>query len=229
MRDIRRGLVREAWAALARMIAVTGVLLFLPAWSLGFWQAWVFLAVFSACVVVITGYFLKHDPELVERRLRAGAVAEKEKSQKIIQGVASGIVILMNVLPGLDRRFGWSDVPAWVSVLGEGGVALGFGIVFRVFKENTFTSATIEVAQNQRVISSGPYRVVRHPMYAGSLVMFLAAPVALGSYWTLLTFPPMAAALVFRLLHEEKYLAAHLPGYAAYSRQTRSRLIPWVW
>ena len=174
-----------------------------------------FLAVFSACVVVITGYFLRHDPELVERRLRAGAIAEKEKSQKIIQGVASGIVILMNVLPGLDRRFGWSYVPAWVSVLAEGGVVLGFAIVSACSKRTPSPPPRLNW-RRPAVVSSGPYGVVRHPMYAGSLVMFLSAPVALGSYWTLLTFPPMVEVLAWRLLHEEKLLTAHLPGYAAY-------------
>jgi len=131
--------------------------------------------------------------------------------------------------PAIDHRFAWSTVPPYVSFAGDGLVALGLLIIFLVFKENTFTSAVIEVDAEQTVIATGPYRLVRHPMYAGALVMLLGVPLALGSRWGLLTIIPIALVIVWRLLDEEKFLARNLPGYSEYRSKVKARLVPFIW
>jgi protein-S-isoprenylcysteine O-methyltransferase Ste14 len=222
-------LIWRAFGGLLFLLVVLAVALFLPAGTLDYWQAWVFLAVFSLAVLAITLYLLRRDPQLLERRTSAGPVAEKEQSQRLIQSLASLAFVALFVVCAIDHRLGWSTVPLAVVVLGDVLVALGLLAVFLVFKENTFTSATIEVGAEQRVISTGPYALVRHPMYAGALVMLLGVPLALGSWWGLLVVVAMASVIVWRLLDEEKYLAKNLPGYPEYLRQVRYRLLPLVW
>ena len=222
-------LTAQAFSGLAKLAALSWVFLFLPAGTLDFWQAWIFWLVFSGCALLITLYFLKRDPNLIASRLRAGPSAEKEQSQKLIQTFAAALFVLVMVVPGLDRRFGWSHMPAWLSLAGNLAVALSFLIDFLVFRENSFTSAIIEVHAGQRVISTGPYRIVRHPLYAAAVLMFLAMPLALASWWAFLCIPALVAVIVWRLLEEEEFLARNLPGYDASRRRTRYRLIPMVW
>ena len=205
------------------------VLIFSAAGTLAYWQGWVFWAIISGCVFAITAYFLKHDPALVERRLRAGPAAEREARQKPVQFAASIILSLTFVVSALDHRFGWSAIPVPIVLVGDALVALGFLGVYLVFKENSFASAIIEVDADQRVVSTGPYALVRHPMYAASLLLFVGCPVALGSQWGLLAVVPLAATLIIRLLDEEKYLKRHLPGYEAYCSKVGFRLVPGIW
>ena len=172
---------------------------------------------------------MKKDPKLLKRRVNGGPGAEKEKSQKIIQSLASIAFITMFVVSAIDHRFGWSRVPPYVVAVGDVLVALGLLIVFFVFKENTFTSAIIEVDAGQKVISTGPYKFVRHPMYTGGLVMLLGVPLALGSWWGLLTVIPIAIVIIQRLFDEEKFLAKNLPGYSGYQKKVRHRLLPFIW
>jgi protein-S-isoprenylcysteine O-methyltransferase Ste14 len=213
----------------AQLLGLLGLALFGPAWTLDFWQAWMYLAVFTACVALITLYLWRRDPELLERRLRAGPAAETERRQQLIQLAAGVAFIGLFVMSSLDHRFGWSRVPSALSVLAAGVVALGFWIVFRVFEANTYTAATIGVTAEQHVVSTGPYAVVRHPMYAGALLMLLATPVALGSWWGMLLCVPLVAAIAARLDAEEQFLVAHLPGYAAYRDTVPYRLVPMIW
>jgi protein-S-isoprenylcysteine O-methyltransferase Ste14 len=220
---------RRALSGLVSLLVILGLLLFLPAWSLHFWEAWIFWLIFSVSVTIITIYFLKKDPKLVERRLKAGPSAEKEKAQKIIQAFASLFFIMVVMAPGFDHRFQWSYVPPYLVIIGDVFVMLGFLIVFLVFKENSYTSSIIEADKDQTVISTGPYRIVRHPMYAGALLMLLFTPIALGSFWALFSVLPMFAVIVWRLLEEEKFLAKNLPGYKDYCLKTRYRLAPFVW
>jgi protein-S-isoprenylcysteine O-methyltransferase Ste14 len=222
-------LIWRAFGGLLFLLVVLAVALFLPAGTLAYWQAWVFLAVFGLSVLAITLYLLRRDPQLLERRTSAGPIAEKQQRQKLIQSLASLAFVALFVVCAADHRLGWSAVPLAVVVLGDVLVALGLLAVFLVFKENTFTSATIEVGTEQLVISTGPYALVRHPMYAGALVMLLGVPLALGSWWGLLLVVAMAAVIIWRLLDEEKYLAKNLPGYPEYQRQVRYRLLPLVW
>jgi protein-S-isoprenylcysteine O-methyltransferase Ste14 len=219
----------KAIAGLLSVLAFLSAGTFLPAWTLHYWQAWLCLAVFFAASAAITIYLAERDPELLARRLKAGASAEEEKSQKIIQSFTRVYFLLLFVVPALDHRFGWSRVPAVASIAGDALMAIGFAVVFVVFKENTYTSGVIEVAAGQRVISTGPYSLVRHPMYSGALLMLLGIPVALGSWWGLLLFPPMAGAIVWRLLDEEKFLALNLEGYPEYLGRVTHRLVPHFW
>jgi protein-S-isoprenylcysteine O-methyltransferase Ste14 len=225
----RDDLTKTALIKIARFVVALAVLLFLPAWTLAYWQAWLFWVILCAACVLITLDLVRHDPRLVERRLNAGPTAEKERSQQIIQTLTSGLFILLFIIPGFDHHFGWSRVPALISLVANLGVVLGFVIIFFVFKANSFASSIIEVSDAQRVVSTGPYAVVRHPMYAGSLVMLACIPPALGSWWGLLLIIPIVGVLVWRLLDEERFLVRNLPGYAAYCEQTRYRLVPGLW
>ena len=222
-------LTRKALVGLAQLEVAVALLLFLPAWSLRYWQGWVYWILFSLCVLAITLYFLKHDPHLVERRLAGGPWAEQQTSQKIIQALAAPLFVAAMVVPSLDHRFGWSHVPVAMVIAGDAMLVLSFAIIFFVFKENSYAAATIRVEAEQRVISTGLYGMVRHPMYAGGVLFFAATPLALGSFWGLIEVIPVCAVLVARLLNEERYLSANLPGYDAYRRQVRYRLVPFVW
>ena len=217
--------IRLATQSLLFLI-VLGALLFLPAGTFAYWQAWVFIAVFVACNLSLTIWVAINDPQLLERRMRAGPAAEKEKSQKIIVTIAFLAFAGEVLIPALDRRFGWSEVPTSVVVLGNALIAISYVGFYFVFRENTYGAATIRVEENQRVISTGPYAIVRHPMYAAALVLMLGIPLALGSWWGLLAFAPGVPALVWRILDEEGLLKRDLPGYAEYMQRTRFRLIP---
>lgn len=184
---------------------------------------------FVTSSALITIYLWKKDPKLLERRVNAGPSAEKETKQKRIQVFASLAFIALMIVPSLDHRFSWSNVPVLVVIGGDILAALGFFIVFLVFKENTFTAATIEIAPDQTVISTGPYAVVRHPMYAGALIMLFGTPLALGSWWALLLFILMTFVIIWRLLDEERFLAKSLPGYNEYCKKVPYRLIPSIW
>jgi protein-S-isoprenylcysteine O-methyltransferase Ste14 len=201
------------------------VLLFVPAGTTHYWQAWSFLAVFFGASLLITFYLLQHDPALLKRRLKGGPAAEKRTSQKVIMLFASIGFIGLLVVPALDHRFGWSSVPVYLTIAGYIVTAVGFYLVFLVYRENSFTSATIEIAEGQTVISTGPYARVRHPMYTGSLLYLGGMPFALGSYWGLLALGAIVPAIILRLLDEERFLAKNLPGYAEYLKRVRWRLI----
>lgn len=220
---------KKAFEGLIFFIVAMAALIFLPAWTVNYWQAWIFLAVFTLSVLAITVWLMKHDPKLLQRRVNAGSAAEKEKSQKIIQFVAQIAFIAIIVFPPLDHRLGWSSVPSFAAIIGDVLVVLGLYIVFLTFKENSFTSAIIEVGAEQKVVSTGPYSIVRHPMYIGALIMLLGLPVALGSFWGILMIIPITATIIIRLLQEEKFLSKNLPGYLDYKTKVKSRLLPWVW
>ena len=224
----RGSLARRTWAGFASFAIALAALLCLSAWSVTYWQGWAFLCVFLGSAVLITMYFLKHDPALIERRLKAGPAAEKEQSQKIIQVLATVFFIAMIVVPTVDHRMHWSSTPAYIVIIGDILVAVGMLIVFVVYKENSYTAATIQAEQGQTVASTGPYRIVRHPMYAGALIMMAGIPLSLQSFWGLLLIVPMTAILIWRLIDEEKFLSANLPGYTAYQTATRYRLIPFI-
>jgi protein-S-isoprenylcysteine O-methyltransferase Ste14 len=218
----------KAWLGFIWLNAVMGLLLFASAGTIRYWQGWVYLAIFSGSSFFITLYLMKRDPALLARRLRGGPAAEKEKTQKLIMLFASIGFIALLIVPALDYRFEWSAVPLYAVIAGDVLVATGFYIIFLVYKENPFTSATIEIAADQKVISTGPYALVRHPMYAGSFPMCLGTPLALGSWWGLLALTAMMPFLIWRLLDEERFLSKNLPGYTEYRTQVRWRLIPGV-
>src|SRR5262245_44067155 len=179
-------LAAKAWLALVILTVVMGLLLFVPAGTVHYWQAWIYLSIFTGASALTTLYLMKKDPALLQRRMSGGPTAEKRVTQKIIMLFTSAGFIALLVVPALDHRFGWSYVSFSVVILGNLLVAIGFYFISRVYRENTFTSATIEVAENQTVISTGPYAIVRHPMYASASLYIFGTPLALGSYWGLL-------------------------------------------
>jgi protein-S-isoprenylcysteine O-methyltransferase Ste14 len=222
-------LARKAFAGLARFQIALGLMIFLPAWSLRYWQGWLYWLVFGAACVMITAYFLAHDRALIARRMQAGPTAETEPRQKLILTFASVALIATYVIAPLDHRFGWSSVPAWLVLIADAIVVISFYGFFLTFRQNAFAAATVKVESEQRVISTGLYAVVRHPMYAFAVPLFLATPLALGSWWGLVPAAVLLATMVWRLLDEEHYLARNLPGYADYQRQVRTRLVPGIW
>jgi protein-S-isoprenylcysteine O-methyltransferase Ste14 len=219
----------KAFGSQLILFFIMGLLLFLPAQTVHYWQAWAFLALFAIASIAITLYLVKFDPQLLARRLHAGPAAEHEPAQKLVQLLAlvgfAGILIIC----ALDQRLGWSAVGWPVTLTGNLLVALGFLCILFVYKENTFASATIAIHPGQRVISTGPYAQVRHPMYLGALLMFIGMPLSLGSYWGLFGAVLMIPLLIWRLLNEEKFLLKNLPGYAQYRDKVRYRLIPFTW
>lgn len=206
-----------------------GVLLFIPAGTLSYWQAWVFMIVFIASVQTIGVYLSLKDPELLERRKNAGPKSEQRPAQRIIIYLAIASFLAMMLFPAFDHRFGWSHVPWYVSLVGDALVALGLFENLIVLRENRFAASNVQTFDDQRVISTGLYSIVRHPMYSGALVMSAGVPLALGSLWGLaflaITFP----VLVWRILDEEKMLAHDLAGYSEYARRVRYRLVPHLW
>jgi protein-S-isoprenylcysteine O-methyltransferase Ste14 len=219
----------RALMGLGKFTVAMAVLLFLPAWSLHYWQGWLYLVVFCGCCLGTTVYFLLTDPALVQRRMSAGPAAENEPSQQIIMGIASAGFLLLVVIPGLDHHWRWSAVPAWLVIVSNILVALSFFLIVLVLRQNSYAASTIRVEAGQPVISSGAYGIVRHPMYAAALPMFVFTPLALGSHWGLAAILVILPALLWRLLDEEDYLLRHLPGYVDYCSRTRFRLIPGLW
>ncbi len=219
----------QAWLSLAALAAAMGLLLFISAGTIHYWQAWVYLSIFMGASVLTTLYLMKNNPALLRRRMRGGPTAEKRGKQKLIMLFTSIGFIALLVVPSLDYRFRWSAMPLSFVVVGDALVVTGFYFIFLVYKENPFSSATIEVAEDQKVISTGPYAIVRHPMYASALLYLVGTPLALGSFWGLLPFAAMMPFLIWRLYDEESLLAGNLPGYTEYQKKVRHRFIPFIW
>lgn len=222
-------LKRRVWIQSLVFIPVMGFALFAPAGTLQFWQGWLYGFVFVAATTIFGVYFLQHDPGLIERRMKAGPAAEQEPAQKIIVTMIIIGFALLIVLPGLDHRWHWSAVPPWLVFVADGMLVLSFAIMFVVLKQNNYAASTIQVEAGQPVVSTGLYAIVRHPMYAGALLLVIFTPLALGSYWTLLVLIPTFPVLAWRLIDEERFLTRNLPGYADYCQKVHYRLVPGVW
>jgi protein-S-isoprenylcysteine O-methyltransferase Ste14 len=221
---------RRAAKALVGFIAVLASLILIPAWTVRYWQAWLHLATFAACCAAITIELARRDPALLERRLVAGPAAEKEPAQQRIQTVTSVTLCLTYVVAGFDHRWEWSTrATPTVVVVADLFCVAAFLLIHATFRANTHTAGTVRVVEGQSVVSSGPYAVIRHPMYAAASLLFLATPLALGSFWAVIPAVALCAAIVIRLLDEERFLIVHLAGYDAYRRRVRFRLIPGVW
>ena len=221
--------VRAVLSALAGFCWFFAVI-FIPAWTLNYWQGWAFFLTLAILTSVATIYIAVRDKNLLESRMRMGPTVEETSIQKLITALGSLVFIPAIVLMVLDHRFGWSPaVPAAVSIVGNVVCALGIVIYVLVVRENRFAAATVDVVEGQTVVSTGPYAVVRHPMYAGAILVFLGAPLALGSWWGIVTVPVFVAGFAWRLLNEEEFLRQHLPGYTAYTDKVPYRLVPYVW
>ncbi len=215
-------MVVRSVAALLTLSAI----FFLPAWTLKYWQAWVYMAVIFIPMLGIVLYFYKDKPDFLARRMN---MKEKAVEQKLVIKLSFLPLILAFLLPGFDVRLGWSNLPSWLVLLSDTIVLLGYGLVFLVFRENSFASRIVEVMDGQKVVTSGPYALVRHPMYLGSIIMYLFSPLALGSAWAVLPALFLIPVLVIRINGEEKLLTSDLPGYAEYTQKVRYRLFPGVW
>jgi protein-S-isoprenylcysteine O-methyltransferase Ste14 len=219
----------KAWGALALLAIAMAALIFVPARTVDYWQAWVYLTIFFGAAAVTTQDLIRRDPALLERRMRGGPTAEKRPTQRIIMFFTSlGFAALM-IVPALDRHAGWSDVPLFLVLVGDAMVVVGFYFIFLVYRENSVTSATIDIVAEQRIVTTGPYAIVRHPMYAGALIYLAGTPLALASFWGFVPFVVIFAALLLRLFDEERLLREELPGYVEYQQQVRHRLVPGIW
>lgn len=221
-----RDITRRAFRMFAMAVLGLGAIFFLPAGTLAYWHGWVYLGVLLIPMAFLLRYLLRHSPHLLERRMQ---MREREVTQKKLVAFTSVYFLAAFVLPGFDFRWGWSRMPVWVALVGDLLVLIGYGIIIRVFVENRYASRTVEVASGQQVIRTGPYAVVRHPMYVGVLIMYLASPVALGSWWAILPAAVILPILVIRILNEEQVLVRELPGYQEYRQETRYRLLPGIW
>ena len=219
----------RAFGGLFQYVLSTGTIVFVSAGTLDYWQAWVAVAIWFTSGLAITLYLMKYNPALLVRRTEIGPGAEKDATRKRIVYAMIVSYFAGAAVPGLDHRFGWSEVSLQGVVIGDVLMALGFLIVFWVFKVNSYTSGNVDVGAEQKVVSTGPYALVRHPMYVGLIMLYAGASPALGSWWGLLGALPMVGTLAWRLTNEENFLVGHLPGYADYRGQVKYRLVPLVW
>jgi protein-S-isoprenylcysteine O-methyltransferase Ste14 len=215
------------WAAVG--LVTFALMLFLPAGTMHYWQGWAFLATFALSTWIPTVYLMRTNPAALERRMQVGPKAETRPLQRILVTVIFIAFPATFVVSALDWRFGWSQVPAALSVLGDVLVAVGLGLAMLVIIQNSYAAANVRVESGQTLVSTGLYGLVRHPMYTGNVVLMLGIPLALGSYWGLFLLVPGMLVLVLRIRDEEKLLMQELSGYRDYSERVRYRLLPYVW
>ena len=211
--------VVAAWILLPLFFLATGG-------DLAWWNAWAYCAVLLVPLTAFVAHMARHDPEFIVRRSK---MREKERTQRRVLAFGSPLLLAAFVIPGFDHRFGWSDPPLSVVVAALAVSLVGYLAILRVFLENRWAGRTVETYADQQVISTGPYAVVRHPMYAGSILLYLATPLALGSWWAVLPALASIPVFVFRIRNEEDVLVRELAGYDEYRRRVRYRLVPFVW
>jgi protein-S-isoprenylcysteine O-methyltransferase Ste14 len=217
------------WLALIRLVGgvvAIAAMFFLPAGTFDYWQAWVYMLILLVPLFIFTAYLFLRNPALLERRMKT---REVEPEQRKIIAFSTTVLLTAFILPGFDRRFGWSSIPTWLVLAADVIVFLSYVWLILVLRENEFAARTVEVEQKQRVITTGPYSFVRHPMYLGVTLMYGFSPLALGSCWAMLVVALLPAVLVARIVNEEKVLLRDLAGYADYCKAVRYRLIPAIW
>ena len=217
------------FTVISRLIAgvlMFALLFFLPAGTWRYWQAWMYIGILIIPMFFVLAYFMKHDPALLERRMK---MREERKEQRKIIQVSGLTFVLAYILPGFDIRYGWSNVPAWVCILAALMVFLSYMLVFRTMQVNSFLSRVIEVAEGQKVIDTDVYSIVRHPMYVGMIILYVLSPLVLGSYWALIPALTIIPVIIARIADEEIALEQELPGYKAYKQKVKFRLIPFIW
>ena len=219
-------LIKGAILRVGLGLPIIALIIILPAGTWDYWQGWMWMATIFLPMFFIVPYFMVKDPALLERRMR---MREKEAAQKKIMALSYLYFLIAFILPGLDVRFGWSNVPPLVSIIADVFVLAGYMTFVWVLTVNSYLSRTVQVDAGQKVVSTGPYGMVRHPMYAGVIVMYLASPLALGSYWAILPAALVIPLLAARILNEEQVLLRDLPGYAEYRQKVKYRLLPGIW
>lgn len=203
-----------------------GALILLPAGTLDYWQLYLYCGFLFLPMFFVLGYFWRRNPEFLERRMKS---KEKVGTQRKLIGASIPLFVIGFILCGLDQRFGWSLVPTALVLGADLVVFAAYGLIFLVFRTNSYASRVVEVSAEQKVISTGPYAIVRHPMYVGVLLLYLATPIALASYWALIPFVLFIGILIARIRNEEKELLEKLPGYKEYCAQVKYRLLPFLW
>lgn len=201
-------------------------LLFVPAGSLNFIKGWIFIGLLFVPMLILGIFLFIKAPQLLEKRLSA---KEKENTQKGVVIFSFLMFVAGFVTAGLDYRFGWSKVPFAVTIISGIVLLLSYGLYARVMKENAYLSRTVEIQNNQKIIDTGLYGIVRHPMYTATILLFLSMPLVLGSWFALILFLPYPFVIAIRIKNEEKVLEAGLPGYCEYKQKVRWRIIPFVW
>ena len=222
----REQLLKVVAGRIIMIIPMLMLFFFLTAGTWNYWQAWVYMGVLITPMFFAMIYLVKNNPELLERRMR---LQEKRSEQRLIVKVSLVFFLLAFILPGFDRRFGWSDVPMGLVIASDICILIGYLIIFRVMQINTFASRVIEVASEQKVIDTDLYSIVRHPMYVGAILLYVASPLALGSYWAVLPAIVIIPIIVVRIKDEEAALDKDLAGYLEYKQRTKYRLIPFIW
>lgn len=207
-------------------LALVGALLFLPAGSLAFFNAWLFIGLLFVPMLILGIVLLVKSPDLLKKRLDA---KEKQNAQKGVVAMSALLFLAGFIVAGLDFRFGWSHMPAWAVAVASAILLISYALYCEVMRENAYLSRTIEVQNGQKVVDTGLYGIVRHPMYAVTIWLFLAIPLVLGSYFSLLCFLPYIPVIVVRILNEEKLLSAELDGYEEYKKRVKYRLLPLIW
>ncbi len=207
-------------------LVLVGLLLFLPAGNFDYTGGWLFIALLFIPMIILGAVLLIKAPELLEKRLGA---KEKENTQKGVVALSGLLFLIGFIVAGLDHRFGWSHVPMWLVIASSAILLISYALYAEVMRENAYLSRTIEVQQGQKVVDTGLYGIVRHPMYAVTVWLFLSIPLVLGSFWSLLCFAPYPIVIIVRILNEEKVLTAGLDGYADYKKKVKYRLIPFIW
>jgi protein-S-isoprenylcysteine O-methyltransferase Ste14 len=210
-------------------LVVFGAMLFLPAGTFNYWQAWVFLAAVGFTAWAPTIYVLRTNPVALQARMRGGPAAESRMVQRVVIAGLYVSLAAMVVVSVLDHRFGWSTVPTAICLAGDVLVTVGLGVVALVIIQNSYAAATVQVQAGQKVVSTGLYGLVRHPMYTGNVIMMAGIPLALGSYWGLVFVVPGLIVLAWRIRDEEKLLQRELKGYREYTQTVRYRLVPLMW
>ena len=220
-------LKKQVIIRLGLVALVVPVIIFAMAGTFHYWQGWLYWMVLLIPMLAAVSYFIKADPELLERRMK---FHEKEQEQQTIVILGTAVFVAGFLAIAIDLRLhGLDQVPTFMVLAADAGVFLGYGLILLVFKENSYASRTIEVMEGQKVITTGPYSIIRHPMYLGSLVMYLLTPIALGSLWPVPIFSLYIPLLVWRIFNEEKVLLRDLPGYYEYCQKKRYRLLPLIW
>ena len=219
-------LIRKAISVQLLAFFFLAACFFLPAGTWSYWEAWVYLVILFTPMIGVMAYLIRNDPKLLQRRLQ---LKERRVEQKNILKLSYPLFILFFLLPGFDKRFGWSGASVGAVIAADFLALLGYGIFFLVLRENSYASRIIEVQAGQKVISSGPYAIIRHPMYLGVMLLYMFSPLALGSWLSMILTLPLIPILVFRIRDEEKALELELEGYKEYMQKTRYRLIPGIW
>lgn len=218
-------LLRTLIAFLSGLL-ITGAMLFVPAGTLAYRGAWLFIALLFAPILVMGVVLMIKNPELLRKRLE---MKEREKKQKSVVALSGLLLVASFIVAGLDYRLGWSHVSNIIVSIASVVLLVGYALYSEVLRENVYLSRVVEVQEGQRVIDTGLYGIVRHPMYFAVTLLYLAIPLVLGSWWALLVISPCVLLLAARIKNEEQVLHQGLPGYTDYTKRVRYRMIPWVW